>query len=124
MKGDVVLVAFWASWCVPNARELEDFQKLARETQALTDQVNLFNRIVGMRAFDYKNDEMQSGLWGEISDQFHIGTITGDRLSSHANATCNGVACSSSAISLTASWASLACPRGAHGKKAISFFSQ
>ena len=46
--------------------------------QALTDQVNLFNRLVGMRALDYKNDELQAGLWGEVSDQFHIGKETVD----------------------------------------------
>lgn len=41
--------------------------------QALTDQVNLFNRLVMLRGFDYKNDEMRSGFWGEASGQFEIG---------------------------------------------------
>ena len=48
---------------------------------AMLDQMNLFNRIVMQRVFDQKNDELQSGLWGDVSDQFHIGksSTTGPR---------------------------------------------
>ena len=46
--------------------------------QAMTDQMNLFNRLVMLRAFDQKNDEMQAGLWGDVSDQFHIGKTPSD----------------------------------------------
>lgn len=44
--------------------------------QAMTDQMNILNRIVTMRAIDYKNPEMQGGLWGEASDQIHVGKTT------------------------------------------------
>ena len=46
--------------------------------RAMTDQMNLFNRTVMLRAFDQKNDEMQAGFWGDISDQFHIGKAPTD----------------------------------------------
>lgn len=41
--------------------------------QAITDQVNVFNRLVWLRSHDQRNGDMQSGLWGELSDQQHIG---------------------------------------------------
>ena len=41
--------------------------------QALTDQVNLFNRQVVLRTFDPGNDDMRSGVWGNVYDQFHVG---------------------------------------------------
>jgi uncharacterized protein with beta-barrel porin domain len=42
--------------------------------QALTDQVNLFSRLVTLRSLDYESDELKSGMWGEITSQFHIGS--------------------------------------------------
>jgi uncharacterized protein with beta-barrel porin domain len=57
-------------------------------SQAMTDQMDLFNRTVTMRALDDKNPEMQGGLWGEVSDQFHIGkTPTGGSRESMFGAT-------------------------------------
>lgn len=50
----------------------------------LTDQMNLFNRIISQRIFDPKNDDLQAGLWGDISDQFHIGKTA-------ANASSEGI---------------------------------
>jgi hypothetical protein len=46
--------------------------------QALTDQMNLFNRQVQLRSLDEKNDEMRSGWWGEGGGQLHIGKTPAD----------------------------------------------
>jgi len=49
--------------------------------QALTDQVNLFNRQVALRILDPRSDQMGTGWWGDVSDQMHIGStpVSGTR---------------------------------------------
>lgn len=46
--------------------------------QALTDQMNLFNRKVWLRTLDPKNDQDPLSFWGDISDQLHIGKVSAD----------------------------------------------
>jgi uncharacterized protein with beta-barrel porin domain len=45
-------------------------------TQAILDQMNLFNRQVRMRALDPGNDDMPSGWWADVSGQFHLGSTS------------------------------------------------
>ena len=47
-------------------------------SQALTDQVNLFDRQVMLRAMDPKYDDAQSGYWVSGQGQFHIGSAPTD----------------------------------------------
>lgn len=46
--------------------------------QALTDQMNLFNRKVWLRTRDPKNSDDPLSVWGDISDQLHIGKTSTD----------------------------------------------
>ena len=46
--------------------------------QALTDQVNLFDRQVMMRTMDGPTDQPRSGGWMDASGQFHVGSTPAD----------------------------------------------
>lgn len=48
-------------------------------TQAMLDQMNLYNRQVWMRALDPSNEDMPTGWWGDVSGQFNIGSTSADK---------------------------------------------
>lgn len=48
-------------------------------TQAMLDQMNLYNRQVWMRALDPTNEDMPTGWWGDVSGQFNIGSTSADK---------------------------------------------
>jgi len=48
-------------------------------TQAMLDQINLFNRRVMLRTLDPTNPDMPSGWWADVSGQFHIGSTAADK---------------------------------------------
>jgi uncharacterized protein with beta-barrel porin domain len=50
-------------------------------TQAMLDQINLFNRQVMLRTLDPTNPDMPSGWWGDVSGQFNIGSTAADKTS-------------------------------------------
>lgn len=50
-------------------------------TQAMLDQINLFNRRVMLRTLDPTNPDMPSGWWADVSGQFHIGSTATDKTS-------------------------------------------
>ncbi len=50
MKGDVVFVVFWASWCLPNAQEVARFGQIAAS-----------NREKGFRVIGINLDSLQDG---------------------------------------------------------------
>lgn len=50
-------------------------------TQAMLDQINLFNRRVMLRTLDPTNPDMPSGWWADVSGQFHIGSTAADKTS-------------------------------------------
>ncbi len=47
-------------------------------SQALIDQMNLFNRQVMLRTLDPRNDQMPAGWWGDVSGQTHLGKTSLD----------------------------------------------